>query len=261
MKNAGAVLKAERLRKNMTLREISRITKISMLTLETLEGDHEEASPPATYARGFIKSYAVELELDPDEVLAIYDQELKEQQKAAPAKKTQDESPRIPGYIVPVIIGAVLLLACALYFGYMGRSSDTPRVAVVEVQDQEPEQSKEPEQQTMPAPSAVPELPAGQAADTAAPAEPAAGHPFTVRFVAGERSWMRFTVDDRHMFDVLMKPGESYSVNAVANVKVRIGNPGGVKAFFNDSSVPVPGRRGSPVIMSFPVATDAQPAR
>jgi hypothetical protein len=72
---------------------------------------------------------------------------------------------------------------------------------------------------------------------------------------------MRFTVDDRHVFDVLLKPGQDYSVNAVATVKVRIGNPGGLKAFYNDASVPVPGRRGVPVTMSFPAANDAAPAR
>ena len=261
MKNAGAVLKAERLRKNKTIREISRSTKISMLTLETLEGDHEDLHPPATYARGFLRAYALELELDPDEILSIYDHGLKEQQKAAPAKKTQDESPSLPGYLVPLIIGAVLLLSCALYFGYMGRSSDVPRPSPVDVAEQEPEQQKEPEPQTMLLPPSAPEVPAAQAAGPATTAIPAAGQPFTVRFIAGERSWMRFTVDDRHMFDVLLKPGEDYSVNAVANVKVRIGNPGGVKAFFNDKSVPVTGRRGAPVTMSFPVAPDAHPAR
>jgi cytoskeletal protein RodZ len=259
MKNAGAVLKAERLRKNKTIREISRTTKISMLTLETLEGEHEDLNPPATYARGFLRAYALELELDPDEILSIYDQGVKEKQKAGPAKKTKDESPRIPGYLVPVILGAVLLLACALYFGYMGRSSDTPRQAAVDVAEQE--QQKEPEQQNLQTPPMVQEAPVAQPADTAPAADTGAGHPFTVRFVAGERTWMRFTVDDRHVFDALLKPDEVYSVNAVANVKVRIGNPAGLKAFYNDSPVPVTGRRGAPVTLSFPVANDVRPAR
>lgn len=279
MKNAGEVLKAERLRKNKTLREISRTTKISMLTLETLEGDHEERHPPATYARGFLRAYAHELELDPEEIISIYDQQLAELQKAAPPKKNLNTPSRIPGYLVPVIVGAVLLLACALYFGYMGRSLDNSRQRTVDTAEQEESQpsarpaeqpAEQPveqpaeqfvDRQAKPAQPEPPETTVPSAAAAAPKAEPASPAPFTVRFEAGERSWMRFTVDDRHVFDVLLQPGEKYSVNAAKQVKVRIGNPGGLKAFFNDAPIAVPGRPGIPVSMSFPAATDATPAR
>jgi hypothetical protein len=58
---------------------------------------------------------------------------------------------------------------------------------------------------------------------------------------------------------VLLKPGDSYSVNAVSGIKVRIGNPAGLTAFYNNSPVPVPGRRGTPVDMIFPEAGHSQP--
>lgn len=265
-------MKAERLRKNLTLKDISRTTRISVFILETLEGDHEDFSPPLTYARGFLRAYALELELDPDEILSIFEQDLKERQKTAPVKKMQEDSSRsIPGYLVPVALGAMLLLGWALYFGYMGRSSDTP----LPVDGAGQEQNKEPEPQSTSVTTTAPEPPSTQPAEPAAPVAPAAppvdsttttaasaaAQPFTVRFFAGERSWLRFSVDDKHDFDVLLKPGESYSVNAVTGLKVKIGNPGGLKAFFNDRSVTVPGRRGVPVEMSFPETPDASPAR
>ncbi len=70
---------------------------------------------------------------------------------------------------------------------------------------------------------------------------------------------MRFTVDGKHVFEVTLKKGETYSVNAVSDIKVRIGNPGGLTAFYNNRPVPVPGRRGRPVDMSFPLSARTQP--
>ncbi len=256
-----------------------------MLTLETLEGEHEDQNPPATYARGFLRAYALELELDPEEILSIYDEELAELQKAAPSKKPQVRSGRMPGYLVPVIAGAVLLLACALYFGYMGRISNTSRQKTVDTSVQKaappakqparkpagkpaPKPAEQPlkpaakepaAKQAGPAVPDAPKAPAAATVDTAPKAEPEAPQPFTVRFQAGERSWMRFTLDDRKVFDVILQAGEMYSVRAEEQARVRIGNPGGLKAFFNDAPIAVPGRPGRPVTMSFP--PDADPSR
>ena len=262
MGSAGEFLKTERLKQNKTLKEIARSTRISVFFLDALEAGRTESLPPSAYVKGFIKAYACELDINPDEVLALYKTQMQEQLKAEQPKEPKPVTRRfhISGYVAPLIAGAVLLLICAVYFGYRGKSSDDAGLRSSDYgEDIEARaQLKEVPEPLDPVITSQPDALTGQAADNSMPDK---GSHFTVRFAAAERCWMRFTVDDRHMFDVLMKPGESYSVNAVANVKVRIGNPGGVKAFFNDTSVPVPGRRGSPVTMSFPVATDAQPAR
>jgi hypothetical protein len=96
-------------------------------------------------------------------------------------------------------------------------------------------------------------------ADNASAVPPA--NPFEIRFVAAERCWMRFTVDGKHVFEVTLKKGETYSVNAVYDIRVRIGNPGGITAFFNNSPVTIPGRRGRPVEMIFPHSAGTQPVQ
>jgi cytoskeleton protein RodZ len=263
MDSAGAFLKAERLKKNKTLKDIAENTRIGLFTLDALEDDKIELLPPEAYVRGFIKAYANELDISPDEALALYAAQV----HATPAVEQPGEGKHasspllIPGYAVPVIAGAVVLLLCALFFGYKGRTSlqtgispgneaDAPAM----VQTREPEVPAEDQEL---APELKPAAKEPAAADNASASATTA--PFTIRFAATERCWMRFTVDGKHVFEVTLKKGDTYSVNAVSDIKVRIGNPGGVTALYNDSPVTVPGNRGRPVEMSFPLAAHKQP--
>lgn len=256
MDSAGAFLKAERLKKNKTLKDIAESTRIGVFTLDALEADKTEFLPPEAYVRGFIKAYANELDISPDDALALYAAQV----HAAPAAELYKEVNTahrplfIPGYAVPVIAGAVALLVFALFFGYKGRPSlqtvmhsDNGADSSAMVQ---PRDSEATSQSTAPALHTAAAQPTGS--DNASSA--AADSPFTIRFAAAERCWMRFSVDGKHIFEVTLKPGETYSVNAVSDIKVRIGNPGGVTAFYNNTPVPVPGRRGKPVEMSFPLS-------
>jgi cytoskeleton protein RodZ len=264
MDSAGAFLKAERLKQNKTLKDIAEGTKVGIFTLDALESDKTALLPPEAYVRGFIKAYANELDINPDEVLAMYAAQV----QAAPApeqlRDMQHDSPAslIPGYAVPVIAGALVLLVCALFFGYKGRPSlptvsnsgnDADAPALVQ-QSREQEASSEGQDISPPAKPG-----AAQSAGSDNASALAATNPFTIRFAATERCWLRFTVDGKHLFEVILKKGETYSVNAVSDIKVRIGNPGGVTAFYNTTPVTVPGNRGRPVEMSFPLAAHTPP--
>jgi cytoskeletal protein RodZ len=263
MDSAGAFLKAERLKQNKTLKDIAEGTKVGIFTLDALESDKTELLPPEAYVRGFIKAYANELDINPDEVLAMHAAHVQAAPAAEQPKEVKHAFPPslIPGYAVPVIAGAVVLLVCALFFGYKGRLSlptvtnsgndaDVPAL----VQPREPEASSE-DQDIVPASKPAAAQPAGT--DNASAS--AATNPFTIRFAATERCWMRFTVDGKHVFEVILKQGETYSVNAVSDIKVRIGNPGGVTAFYNNIPVAITGRRGRPVEMSFPPSAHTLP--
>jgi cytoskeleton protein RodZ len=259
--SAGSFLKAERLKKNKSLKDIADSTRIGIFTLEALEADKTELLPPQAYVRGFIKVYARELDISPDEPLALYAAQVQAEHTAdvsAEVKQAAQPFP-IPVYAVPVIAGAVVLLICALFFGYKGRPAlhneagsgpEAPTV-VQTVESQLTSLEQEIAPASKPAAADIP------VADNASAAQPP--NPFEIRFVAAERCWMRFTVDGKHVFEVTLKKGETYSVNAVYDIRVRIGNPSGLTAFFNNSPVPIPGRRGRPVEMTFPLPAGAQP--
>ncbi len=66
MASIGETLRAARERRGLTIAEASRLTRIAPRFLEALENDDLEALPAPVYARGFLRSYAAALGLDPD---------------------------------------------------------------------------------------------------------------------------------------------------------------------------------------------------
>ena len=65
----GARLEAARTERGLTLEAAERDTRISRQYLEALEGGHYEVLPAPVYARGFMRSYADYLGLDPAEAV------------------------------------------------------------------------------------------------------------------------------------------------------------------------------------------------
>ncbi len=72
----GQTLKEVRERLGVNLEEIYRETKIRIKTLEDLENEEFEALPPEVYVKGFVKSYAQFLNLDPKITADIYMEKL-----------------------------------------------------------------------------------------------------------------------------------------------------------------------------------------
>lgn len=68
----GSTLRRKREQKRMGLAEVSRVTRIPVATLESIEHDHFDDLPGEVFVRGFLKSYAQTLGLVPDEIVARY---------------------------------------------------------------------------------------------------------------------------------------------------------------------------------------------
>ena len=68
----GKALKQIRERMGVEPQAISKETKISMKTLEWIEEEAFEKLPPLVYLKGFLKSYAQSLGLDPPKVMEEY---------------------------------------------------------------------------------------------------------------------------------------------------------------------------------------------
>lgn len=70
----GQLLQQARERKGVTLTEAQQATKIRYSFLQAIEKEDFSILPPRVYARGFIKTYAAYLELDPNAVVQAYDE-------------------------------------------------------------------------------------------------------------------------------------------------------------------------------------------
>ncbi|MEB2312018.1 MAG: helix-turn-helix transcriptional regulator [Sorangiineae bacterium] len=72
METVGQYLRRQREERRMSVEEISRATRVPMSSVERIEADQFDELPGEVFVRGFLKSYARSLGVEPDEVLARY---------------------------------------------------------------------------------------------------------------------------------------------------------------------------------------------
>ena len=94
MKMTGQILKENREKKGLTLNEVALATKINSKILAAIESGDIDSLPQRAFLRGFIQTYATFLELDVDNILTMFIEEMGNVQSKwsqKPAKKTADE--------------------------------------------------------------------------------------------------------------------------------------------------------------------------
>ena len=69
MNDFGGKLRQARERRGISLRQIATSTKIGVAALEALERNDISKLPGGIFSRGFVRSYAVEVGLDPEETV------------------------------------------------------------------------------------------------------------------------------------------------------------------------------------------------
>ena len=69
MDDFGGKLRLARERRGIPLRQIAATTKISVAALEALERNDTSKLPGGIFSRAFVRSYAVEIGLDPDDTV------------------------------------------------------------------------------------------------------------------------------------------------------------------------------------------------
>ena len=83
MQTIGDYLKSEREARDISLKEVARLTKISEWYLDSLEKDDLEKIPGGPYIKGYIHSYASYIGLDADDALERYDSTLADGDKTS----------------------------------------------------------------------------------------------------------------------------------------------------------------------------------
>ena len=68
----GSLLKQKRESRKMSVAELSRVTRIPVTALDSIEADRFDDLPGEVFVRGFLKSYAQAVGIVPQEVLARY---------------------------------------------------------------------------------------------------------------------------------------------------------------------------------------------
>src|SRR4030042_2528491 len=114
----GHYLKREREKKNISLRDVSRNTRIREHLLEAMEADRHDLLPSATFVKGFLQSYAKYVGLDPNEVVLRLQNVTKSPPKEEPSLPPEEEASQKTkpfGIIGGVVLGGILLILLLIY--------------------------------------------------------------------------------------------------------------------------------------------------
>jgi len=114
MNTPGAILKSERERRNIPLKDIARKLRINIKYLYAIEEDNYEDLPAEVFARSYIRLYADELELDSSALLALFENLGKPPEpEEPPAQEASPQTPPQSGGSLKKPLKPVLIAAAA----------------------------------------------------------------------------------------------------------------------------------------------------
>jgi cytoskeletal protein RodZ len=207
----GEFLRRERELRHIGLDDVAERTKISRRYLEAIEEGQYERLPGEAFVRGFIRSYAQSIGLDPEDTLLIYSQTRvvpgvapQRREHIAPTRRAWNE--RFLQWVLVagvVVVGAVLLgVVGILEVPSLLRLTSTPPADV------------------------------GKA--------PVSGVPLTLTAIAEADTWLRVTIDGEDVQDMLLRAGQSAKWMGQEHFVVSIGNARATRLRLNGRELTLP---------------------
>jgi cytoskeletal protein RodZ len=237
----GASLREARERKGLSLRQIATATKISVATLESLERGEFSKLPGGIFSRSFVRSYAIEVGLDPDETVQRFLDYFETDEAAAAAAhdpaaghlhahapagthaadevggEFEFESRQRIARAALILITASLPVAGAILYLSSRTPAPPPReAAVARVQPAAPDTEPiEPAARSV-TPASAPEPPA--------PAVASVREGVTIEVAPAADCWIRLSVDGGAAVSKLLKAGERERAMFHDNAVLQVGD-------------------------------------
>lgn len=250
----GSIFRQEREKKQLTLKDVENETNIRTLYLEAIENENYKSIRGEVYLKGFIKTYAKALGLNPDEMLSKYyeektisDRTAEKKSNISPAaqvnstksKNTAQKSvssfqhrveerrhKRNSANIVFGVIIAVIVIGCAAYFIIPAVTSPAEPAAPAA-------------QNTQPS----------QTADAAASAEDQDG--VHINAVFNDKCWVKVSVDGKTVLEKTADKGNTFKWDGKKDIEIVLGNANAAKITLNGKDVGKLGDAGTVVTKKF----------
>ncbi len=241
----GGKLRDARQRRGISVRQIANATKISVAALEALERNDISRLPGGIFSRAFVRSYAMEVGLDPETTIQEFIAQFPNDSVTAGhphSDRVEDHEAvkseqKMAGTFLWLVVISVPIAFGLLYFTASGR--EVPRAA--------------------PKPSAPPAPPPTQGA-VASPAEKgpelesAPADPtdrLTIALSVKRPVWVSATVDGQKTIDRLLQPGERQTVDVRREMVLTAGDASAIAMTFNGADARPLGKAGEVVTARF----------
>lgn len=234
MTDFGAQLKAARESRSIPLRQIAAATKISVSALEALERNDFSRLPGGIFSRAFVRAYAVEVGLDPEQTVETFLEEF----ERADVKPLSGPRPEVTaddraflarqqraGRVLRALLIALVLAGAGGIVVWKYRSSFQSATNPGVPPPLPTTEGRVPG----PAPAA-PILTAPAPVQTAPTAVTSAGQPdqIAVHLEITQNCWVRARVDGTIVFEQTLHAGDKRDLKANADVYLQVENGGAV---------------------------------
>ena len=252
----GDLLRRERERQNLSIKDIEKATSIRALYIDAIEKGEYKTLPGEVYAKGFVRNYANYLKLNANEIVNAFNEEMhpqeelheaaesssaEEARQVQPVERNREEyrGPKITSlesYPMEkkshgvrnalMVATAVFVVAFAALIAFGG--------------DEEP---------SAPAPRAKTQTQQGQKQTEAAP-KPAADS-VEVKLSFTDRCWTEVVVDGKTEFEGTAEKGKVLTLKGKDKVRITAGNAGALNYSLNGKDMGAIGQKGEVVEKTF----------
>lgn len=231
MEYLGTLIKNTRQKKQLSLDDVYRYTKIPKEILLNIEADRISILNP-TYLKGYLKIYAKFLGLDVATVLKAYKDILPGEEKPVlvPARsKNAQETINLlqfnPTLILNIIVVFILLFSSFIFVKHMMKKRiKIPSPAVKALSKKATPQARKPPIQS-----------------------PEKLESIKLAIQAKENTYLQVSVDGSVMFREVLRKGQTESWLAKDKIELTIANAAGVELELNGKILPPLGRRNQPI--------------
>jgi cytoskeleton protein RodZ len=230
----GERLREARERQKVTLHAIAEKTNISVRFLDAIEKNQYDKLPGGIFTRGFIRSYAAQVGLEPDALVAQFLADEPGQRDDAIDEVVPAESDGAG--VGTILLGGLALLALALLLAYLlkpewlGLQSTATPVQEAALTTAAPAAAPTPVA-PMPEPPAPAPVPATTTASLGAPVEPspvpeAPKAPLRLVVTPKGRCWVQVSADGTVRVAREVAAGEAVSIDASERLQIVVGDAG-----------------------------------
>ena len=249
---AGSLLRAAREHRGLTLEECAVSLRARAGQISAMERGDLSSFGGDIYARGFLRSYARLVEVDPDRILELHGSDPGYTGPVLPQRAPLRLRRQAPGWLLGLVGVVVVAGIVTAVLGLGGRRVPTAVPPVDSALD------------TPAAPDVVVPAPTPAPTPAPAPTEPApvpAGPPVDLVMIFERASWLEVLVDGIAVGEgVLVAAGETLRFSGQESVALRLGNAGGVRIELNGEELGAAGASGEVVRVAYgpdgPIATD-----
>ncbi|MBV9232793.1 MAG: helix-turn-helix domain-containing protein [Candidatus Eremiobacteraeota bacterium] len=234
----GERFRAAREARGISLSQAAEQIRIRSLYLAAIEDENWTTIGAPVYIRGFLRTYARFLGLDPEEAVAAFNRVQPPAQSPTPTDLTRGERRSTPGWLSGALLWTAGTIAVLLIAFVVFTELTLPRRGTVQTVPLETASAAVATPLATPQGSPSPPVPAG------------AGAANSLTLVLSAPSWMRVTVDGNVSMEGTFPAGIAKTFHGKSAL-VRIGNAGAVEIYVDGKNLGKLGKSGDVVERAF----------